>query len=110
MNAIPTHNGLSVVTPKVQANASSTLLRYPRQGEMAISMSGSPLLVTSIINDRTANVSVPLLDGRVISILPQPNLQPYEVPEMSEETEGHLETLKMNINTLLNAYKSSKNN
>lgn len=33
-----------LVTPKIQSNAPITLLRYPRQGETVISLSGSPVI------------------------------------------------------------------
>jgi hypothetical protein len=55
----------SLITPKVFPNAPLSMVRHPRQGELAVSLSGSPLMVTSTLCERNANVNVRLADGRV---------------------------------------------
>lgn len=41
------------------------MMRLPRQGEVAVSMTGSPLLVSTILHDELPHVTVPFRDGRV---------------------------------------------
>ncbi|XP_069683937.1 borealin-like [Periplaneta americana] len=97
-----TNSTLSLITPKVAPNAPLSILRHPRQGELAVSLSGSPLIVTSMLAEQRANVNVPLPDGRVLSILPEPGLRPYEVPCLDDDTKRELETLQKHINTFIN--------
>lgn len=40
-------------------------MRRPQVGEMAVSLTGSPLLVGSVTCEEVPTVNVPLLDGRV---------------------------------------------
>jgi len=46
-----------------------SMMRRPNQGEVALSMTGSPLMVSSVSRDDMATVSVPLANGNVIIIL-----------------------------------------
>lgn len=55
----------SLITPKVVPNAPLSMVRHPRQGELAVSLSGSPLMVTSTLCEQNANVNLRLADGRV---------------------------------------------
>ena len=55
----------SLITPKVQPNVPLSVVRHPRQGELAFSTSGSPLVVTSTAYEQTANLNIRLADGRV---------------------------------------------
>jgi borealin len=55
----------SLITPKVAPNAPLSMVRHPRQGELAVSLSGSPLMVTSTLCEQNANVNLRLADGRV---------------------------------------------
>lgn len=43
-----------------------SMMRRPQVGELAMSMSGSPLMVGAIPSDDIPTVNVPLQDGRVI--------------------------------------------
>lgn len=92
----------SLITPKVVPNAPLSMVRHPRQGELAVSLSGSPLMVTSTLREQNANVNLRLADGRVVSILPEPNLRPYDIPQVDEETRLQLLTLREHMNTLIN--------
>lgn len=55
----------ATVTPKVNMNEPISMMRRPNQGEVALSMTGSPLMVSSISRDDMATVSVPLANGNV---------------------------------------------
>lgn len=55
----------NLITPKVAPNAPLSMVRHPRQGELAVSLSGSPLMVTSTLREQKANVNLRLADGRV---------------------------------------------
>jgi hypothetical protein len=39
---------------------------------------------------------------QVVSILPEPNLQPYDIPQVDEETRQQLLTLREHMSTLIN--------
>lgn len=90
----------SLVTPKVKPNTPLNMLRRPREGEMALSMQGSPLLVSAIAQDRTANVNVPLHNGNVLSLLPNDGRFSH-IPELDEETKRQLKTLQGHIEKVL---------
>jgi borealin len=55
----------NLITPKVAPNAPLSMVRHPRQGELAVSLSGSPLIVSSTLHEQNANVNLRLADGRV---------------------------------------------
>jgi borealin len=76
----------SLINPKVQPDAPLSMVWHPRQGELAFSMSGSPLVVTSTVYEQRANVNLRLADERVVSILPEPTLWPRDIPQVDEET------------------------
>jgi len=38
----------------------------------------------------------------MVSILPEPNLQPYDIPEVDEETRQQLLTLREHMDALIN--------
>lgn len=42
-----------------------SMMRRPNQGEVALSMTGSPLMISSVSRDDMATVSVPLANGNV---------------------------------------------
>lgn len=58
----------ATVTPKVNMNEPMSMMRRPNQGEIALSMTGSPLMISSVSRDDMATVSVPLANGNVIQI------------------------------------------
>ncbi|XP_003704339.1 borealin-related [Megachile rotundata] len=92
-----------LVTPKIKPNTPLNVLRRPRQGEMVLSMQGSPLLVSAIVQEDTANINVPLANGNVISLLPNDGLRMSHIPELDPETMRQLETLKNHIEKVISA-------
>jgi hypothetical protein len=54
----------SLIMPKVAPNTSLSVVRHPGQRELALSLSGSPLIVSSTLHEQNANVNR-LADGRV---------------------------------------------
>ncbi|KOC66451.1 Borealin [Habropoda laboriosa] len=97
------NNQFSLVTPKVKPNTPLNVLRRPRRGEMVLSMQGSPLLVSAIVQDETANINVPLRNGNVISLLPNDGLRMSHIPPLDAETMKQLETLKCHIEKVISA-------
>ncbi|KAM0726849.1 Borealin [Formica fusca] len=97
----PLNNMYDVVTPKIKPNTPLNVLRRPRQGEMVLSMQGSPLLVSAIVEEKTANINVPLGDGNVMSLLPQAGLRMSHIPPLDPETMQQLETLKNHIEKVI---------
>ncbi|PSN31282.1 hypothetical protein C0J52_26053 [Blattella germanica] len=92
-----------IITPKVSGNGPVCIARYPQAGEMAVSLCGSPLMVTPTVNNYKANANVVLPNGRVMSILPESGLRPFNnMPCIDEETRKDLQTLKENINAFIN--------
>lgn len=57
------------VTPKMNMNEPMSMMRRPNQGEVAISMTGSPLMISSVTRDDMVTASVPLANGNVNEIL-----------------------------------------
>lgn len=98
-NIPPTSYGL--ITPKVKPNTPHVLLRRPQHGEIAVSMQGSPLMVDHIMPNNRANVNIPLLDGRVISILPEKGLRTSEIPDIDPHLRRQIETLRDNLSQVL---------
>lgn len=89
------------VTPKVKPNTPLNMLRRPKEGEMVLSMQGSPILVSAIIQERTANVNVPLSNGNIISLLPNDGLRLSHMPQLDDETMRQLKTLKGHIEKVI---------
>lgn len=73
MNRLPPNNLANTVTPKVNMNEPISVMRRPNQGEVALSMTGSPLMVSSVSRDDMATVSVPLANGNVSENLTIPS-------------------------------------
>lgn len=95
-NVKPTR--IEPVTPKISINAPVNVLRKPRDGETVISMSGSPLMVSSVLQqEQMANLFVPLNNGDVISLLPTGELRPSMIPAISPGTRDQLKALKRHI-------------
>lgn len=91
----------NMVTPKVKPNTPLNVLRRPRQGEMVLSMQGSPLLVSAVVEEKTANINVPLANGNVMSLLPQEGLRMSNIPPLDPETMHQLKTLKNHIEKVI---------
>ncbi|XP_063979315.1 uncharacterized protein LOC135163645 [Diachasmimorpha longicaudata] len=89
------------VTPKIKPNTPLNILRRPREGEMVLSMQGSPILVSSIVKERTANINVPLGDGNIISLLPNEGLRRSHIPALDPETVRQLQTLMGHIGKVI---------
>lgn len=89
------------VTPKVKPNTPLNMLRRPKDGEMVLSMQGSPILVSAIIQERTANINVPLSNGNIISLLPNDGLRLSHMPQLDDETMRQLKTLKGHIEKVI---------
>ncbi|XP_012542878.1 borealin [Monomorium pharaonis] len=97
----PIDNVYNVVTPKVKPNTPLNVLRRPRQGEMVLSMQGSPLLVSAVVEEKIANINVPLADGNLMSLLPQEGLRMSNIPPLDPETVQQLKTLKNHIEKVI---------
>ncbi|XP_076679059.1 borealin-related [Andrena cerasifolii] len=97
----PSRHEYGMVTPKIKPNTPLNVLRRPRQGEMVLSMQGSPLLVSAVIQEDTANINVPLRNGNVISLLPNDGLRMSNIPTLDPETMRQLETLKNHIEKVI---------
>lgn len=99
----PLNREYGPVTPKIKPNTPLNVLRRPRQGEMVLSMQGSPLLVSAVVKEDTANINVPLRNGNVISLLPNDGLRMSHIPSLDPETMRQLETLKSHIEKVISA-------
>lgn len=86
-----------MVTPKMKPNTPSVVLRRPQQGEIAISLSGSPLMTTAMVSETTANVNIPLADGRMINIQPMRGIRQSQIPDLDPEIQKQLRTLRDNL-------------
>ncbi|KAG8239290.1 hypothetical protein J437_LFUL019068 [Ladona fulva] len=91
----------TMVTPKFNPQSTMSVLRKPREGEIAMSMSGSPLHVTSVINERKPNAVIPLEDGKILSVLPGRGLRKSEIPVLDTVLKGQLKELYRNLNEIL---------
>lgn len=81
------------------------LMRCPKQGEVALSFQGSPLLASEVAEDATANIKIPLHDGKMLSLLPQRGLRMSQIPPLDTENLKQLKTLHQYIDMIL--YKNS---
>ncbi len=88
------------VTPKVNPNQPIAVLRRPRLGEFVVSLLGSPLMVTSVSHDNMASVSIPLSDGKILSILPTEGLDAAEL-NLDTKTRQQLNKLRQNLTKCL---------
>ncbi|XP_077284567.1 uncharacterized protein LOC143910080 [Arctopsyche grandis] len=102
VNATPQY---PLITPKIVPDTPITVLRRPRQGEMVVSLSGSPLLVNSTATYQ-ANCNIPLSDGTILSLLPNKMTKSaaLNVPHdyMHPQTTRDLRTLEENLRIYLN--------
>ncbi|CAK1590719.1 unnamed protein product [Parnassius mnemosyne] len=96
-----------VITPKVTPQTPLTVLRQPRQGEMVVSMSGSPVMVPSCYAmqpDDKANCNILLQDGTMLSLQPKELRQsqayiPFSL--MDPNVLHQLKTLKENLDKVV---------
>ena len=90
---------MAMVTPGPNVNTPLAVLRKPNVGEMAISLTGSPLLISSenTINNM-AHLSVPIDANRVISIFPRIGFNVDDMPQLDATTKKQLNTLREYLN------------
>lgn len=91
---------IQVVTPKVNPLQPVSVLRRPKQGEFAMSLTGSPLMVSNVVSDSMVSVSIPLPDGRVLSILPTEGIDAANL-NIDDETRDQLLRLRSNLTKCL---------
>ncbi|XP_044006140.1 serine/threonine-protein kinase phg2-like [Aphidius gifuensis] len=89
------------ITPKIKPNTQLNMLRRPKEGEMVVSMQGSPILISGIVKAKTANINVPLGNGEMMSLMPHDGLRLSLVPHLDEETMKQLKTLKRHIESVI---------
>ncbi|XP_012545696.1 uncharacterized protein LOC101738843 isoform X1 [Bombyx mori] len=95
------------ITPKVTPQTPLTVLRQPRQGEMVVSMSGSPVMVPTCYTmqpDEMANCNILLQDGTMLSLQPKQLRQsqayiPFSL--MDTNVLNQLKTLKDNLDKVV---------
>ncbi|XP_038218523.1 uncharacterized protein LOC119837096 isoform X1 [Zerene cesonia] len=95
------------ITPKVTPHTPLTVLRQPRQGEMVVSMSGSPVMVPTCYTmkpDEKANCNILLQDGTMLSLQPKQLRQsqayiPFSL--MDNNVLLQLKTLKENLDKVV---------
>ncbi|XP_011506301.1 PREDICTED: borealin-like [Ceratosolen solmsi marchali] len=90
-----------VITPKVRLNSAINVLRKPKDGEMVFSTQGSPLLVSTTVNDRTANINVPLKNGNIVSLLPFNETSLMDNLHLDDETKHQLKILHSHLTKVL---------
>lgn len=97
----PDNRTLTAVTPKCDPYCPMPLKRYARQGEMAISLTGSPLLVTTSITE--PNICLPLNNGtEVYSIQPTEGPCPAGIAaSLDSQTRMKLQILRDNLSKIL---------
>ena len=91
-----------VITPKIRLNSAVNVLRKPKDGEMVFSTQGSPLLVSTTVNDRTANINVPLRNGNIVSLLPFNETSLSDNLHLDDETKHQLKILQSHLAKVLN--------
>lgn len=89
-----------VLFRQMKPNTPQLVLRRPKAGEVAVSMQGSPLLVSGVVGDDVPNLNIPLGDGRTISIQPKRGLRPSLLPVLDDNTRKQIETLRDNLNKM----------
>ncbi|KAJ2938909.1 hypothetical protein O0L34_g17720 [Tuta absoluta] len=95
------------ITPKVAPHTPLTVLRQPRQGEMVVSMTGSPVMVptySTMNQDQKANCNILLNDGTMLSLQPKQLRQSQAYIPFSLMDPGvlaQLRTLKDNLDKVV---------
>ncbi|XP_060520540.1 uncharacterized protein LOC132698479 [Cylas formicarius] len=87
----------SSITPKVKHNIPQVILRRPKQGEMALSYQGSPLLTGPVTKEGAANVNIPLPDGNMLSLMPEHGLRTSLIPDVGTDVIQQLQILRDNL-------------
>ncbi|XP_026462194.1 borealin-like isoform X2 [Ctenocephalides felis] len=91
-----------MITPKVTKNQTLMLMRRPAQGEMAMSLAGSPLLVSSVVGEELANVNIPMPDGKHLALFPTQlgKIDPEDLPKFDADTKKQLQMLAENLSKI----------
>lgn len=90
-----------VITPKIRLNSAMNVLRKPKDGEMVFSTQGSPLMVSTTVSDRTANINVPLRNGHIVSLLPFNETSLTDNLFLDDETKHQLKILQSHLSKVL---------
>ncbi|CAG9853957.1 unnamed protein product [Phyllotreta striolata] len=98
-------NNYGPVTPKIVPNTPQIIMRRPIQGEVALSLQGSPLLVNPTTQDCATTINIPLEGGCQLSLLPQTGLRPSLLPVLDQNTKEDLRILNEHLTALLNNQK-----
>ncbi|RZF43444.1 hypothetical protein LSTR_LSTR001705 [Laodelphax striatellus] len=100
---------MTPITPKFNINTPVSVLRQPRLGEQAVSLSGSPLHV-AIPTAVNPTVNEPLSDGNVMTILPplgpHPHPHPQHLPPLDPECRDKLLNIQKYLAQMLNGNNS----
>ncbi|KAG5682190.1 hypothetical protein PVAND_011558 [Polypedilum vanderplanki] len=102
---------VQTIIPKCNPTTPISILRHARVGEVAFSVTGSPIVPTSVV-ESTANVNIPVANG-ILSIRPQ-NLDPSTLntsllDKFDNGTIDHLRKLKANLDTLMAKFEEKNN-
>lgn len=92
-----------LITPKVQPNTPLAILRRANAGETVFSLSGSPVISSSAVDDM-ANVNIPVRNG-ILSIRPteMDSIDPRILTKIDSKTIDHLKQLQTNLDMLMKA-------
>lgn len=88
----------------------TALLRWPKPGEMVISMTGTPVVSSHIMPELFANVNIPIRDG-VLSLRPKKlsNLDPEIVHKIDQDTISQIKLLQSNLELIMSLADKSDN-
>lgn len=80
----------------------AALLRWPKPGEMVISMTGTPVVSSHVMPEQCANVNIPIRDG-VLSLRPKKlsNLDPEIVHKIDQDTITQIKLLQSNLELIM---------
>ncbi|XP_055857319.1 borealin-like [Episyrphus balteatus] len=80
----------------------TALLRWPKPGEMVISMTGTPVVSSHVMPEQFANVNIPIRDG-VLSLRPKKlsNLDPEIVHKIDQDTISQIKLLQSNLELIM---------
>lgn len=83
-------------------NSPTALLRWPKPGEIVISMTGTPVVSSHIVPEQYANVNIPIRDG-VLSLRPKKlsNLDPEIVHKIDQDTISQIKLLQSNLELIM---------
>lgn len=89
------------ITPKFKRDTSLTILRRPKDGERVVSMQGSPLLVSAVVEEKSVNVNLPMKNGNMMSMLPMEGFRKSHIPKLDKNVKEQLAMIKKQIELVL---------